>query len=604
MRAPALMATAAAASLLSLHIWVWGFYISDDAFISMRYAQRLLDGHGLTWTDGPPVEGYSNLLWVLATAALGALGLDLLVAVRALGVACSLGVVAVLGRHFGREPVGAWVAGVGVASSASIALWAVGGLEQPLLCLLWAVALTGLGRALSDPEGPGPRAVVVPAVALALACLTRPDTPVLVACLTLGWFLAAGQDRRAARSALTLAAIPAAATLAQVGLRLALYGDFVPNTARVKVRPSEAHTDAGALWTAQALDNHLPLLALAALAFVAWPAGEPARARVRMALPVLGGWLAYLVWVGGDIFPAFRHFAPMVVLLAWLAGSAAAGLVARRRWMGLAVALAAPLALGWMTHDQHAHPVVWRAHNEAWVLAGLEVGRSLGAAFEAEQPRMAVSPAGSMPYGSGLPALDMLGLNDAHISRVESEGGWIGHELGDGDYVFARAPDLVFFCGPKGGPNPCFGSEKQLAARADWAETYALVSWSTGGSDPVDYQPWVRRQGRIGVQSDPEGAAVPGWLLAEGGGVARPGPGGPLALHLDAHESASLDPTPLPPGRYTPRGDGVARVALSGPGVVEDGDGWRVNPGASPRVTVTAGPSPVIFDAAAFDRTP
>ncbi|MGB5702608.1 MAG: hypothetical protein WBM48_07315, partial [Polyangiales bacterium] len=37
----------------------------DDAFISLRYAQRLLEGHGLTWTDGPPVEGYSNLLWVL-----------------------------------------------------------------------------------------------------------------------------------------------------------------------------------------------------------------------------------------------------------------------------------------------------------------------------------------------------------------------------------------------------------------------------------------------------------------------------------------------------------------------------------------------------------
>ena len=604
MRAPALTATAVSAALLGLHIWVWGFYISDDAFISMRYAQRLLDGHGLTWTDGPPVEGYSNLLWVLATATLGALGVDLVVATKALGVACTLGVVAVLGRHFGREPVGAWVAGVSVASSASIALWAVGGLEQPLLCLLWAVALAGLGRALSAPGGAAPRDVFVPAGALALACLTRPDTPLLVACLTLGWFLAAGQDRRAARSAFTLAAIPAAATLAQVGLRLVLYGDVVPNTARVKVRPSEAHTDAGALWTAQALDNHLPLLALAALAFVAWPVGEPTRARVRLALPVLGGWLAYLVWVGGDIFPAFRHFAPMVVLLAWLAGSAAAGLAARRRGLGLAVAAAAPLALGWMTADQHTHPVVWRAHNEAWVLAGLEVGHTMGAAFAAQQPLLAVSPAGSMPYGSGLPALDMLGLNDAHISRVESEGGWIGHELGDGDYVFERAPDLVFFCGPKGGAHPCFGSEQQLAARPDWAETYALVSWSTGGADPVDFQPWVRRQGRIGVQLRGDVATVPGWLLAEGGGVARPSTPGALVLHLAAHTEAALDPAPLPPGLYTAQPVPGATVALSGPGVSEAGSGWRVAASATPRVTVTAGANPVTLDAATFDRAP
>ena len=40
-------------------------FLSDDALISLRYASRLLQGKGLTWTDGPPVEGYSNLLWTL-----------------------------------------------------------------------------------------------------------------------------------------------------------------------------------------------------------------------------------------------------------------------------------------------------------------------------------------------------------------------------------------------------------------------------------------------------------------------------------------------------------------------------------------------------------
>ncbi|MGB3965886.1 MAG: hypothetical protein WBO45_04080, partial [Planctomycetota bacterium] len=57
-------------------------FFSDDAFISLRYAQRLLAGDGLTWTDGEAVEGYSNLLWVLATAGLGALGVDLVTAAR------------------------------------------------------------------------------------------------------------------------------------------------------------------------------------------------------------------------------------------------------------------------------------------------------------------------------------------------------------------------------------------------------------------------------------------------------------------------------------------------------------------------------------------
>ncbi len=32
-------------------------FLSDDALISLRYAQRLVQGHGLTWTDGPACGG-------------------------------------------------------------------------------------------------------------------------------------------------------------------------------------------------------------------------------------------------------------------------------------------------------------------------------------------------------------------------------------------------------------------------------------------------------------------------------------------------------------------------------------------------------------------
>jgi len=66
-----------AATVLIVHARSYPFLTYDDAFISLRYAQRLLDGQGLSWTEGPPVEGYSNLLWVLACALLAALGVDL-----------------------------------------------------------------------------------------------------------------------------------------------------------------------------------------------------------------------------------------------------------------------------------------------------------------------------------------------------------------------------------------------------------------------------------------------------------------------------------------------------------------------------------------------
>ena len=68
---------------------VWPFF-ADDAFISLRYAERLLHGHGLTWNDGERVEGYSNLLWTLLCAGLGGLGCDLTFAARGIGIACTL----------------------------------------------------------------------------------------------------------------------------------------------------------------------------------------------------------------------------------------------------------------------------------------------------------------------------------------------------------------------------------------------------------------------------------------------------------------------------------------------------------------------------------
>src|SRR5262245_36057654 len=45
-------------------------FLADDALISLRYVQRFLHGLGLTWTDGRPVEGYSNFLWMMLAAAL------------------------------------------------------------------------------------------------------------------------------------------------------------------------------------------------------------------------------------------------------------------------------------------------------------------------------------------------------------------------------------------------------------------------------------------------------------------------------------------------------------------------------------------------------
>lgn len=50
-------------ALLVYRFW----FVADDAFISFRFARNLALGHGLRYNPGahPPVEGYSNFLWVI-----------------------------------------------------------------------------------------------------------------------------------------------------------------------------------------------------------------------------------------------------------------------------------------------------------------------------------------------------------------------------------------------------------------------------------------------------------------------------------------------------------------------------------------------------------
>ena len=144
-----------AAAVLLIHALSYLPLVYDDAYISLRYANRLLEGHGLTWTDGEAVEGYSNLLWVLACAGLGWLGMDLVHAARALGLAGGIAAVAAFAVTYrprnlsGSLP--ALAGGLFVALAGPIAIWCVGGLEGALVAglLAWTIALL---RPLLDKE--------------------------------------------------------------------------------------------------------------------------------------------------------------------------------------------------------------------------------------------------------------------------------------------------------------------------------------------------------------------------------------------------------------------------------------------------------------------
>lgn len=210
--------------------WLLRRFVTDDAWISVRYAENLANGDGFVWNPGGPrVEGFSNPLLVMIEALAHAVGWSAPGAARLLGVLSGLACV-VLVYAAGRAVVGEYPARVGsllTACSAPFALWAVGGLET----LLVAVAVTAGTLELARGDGGRPWRA---AAAFALLPWLRPEGLAIAAAVValgeLPGFFRAATRSRAVRRIAVLGGIPLASQVVLEVLRFGIYGHLLPNS--------------------------------------------------------------------------------------------------------------------------------------------------------------------------------------------------------------------------------------------------------------------------------------------------------------------------------------------------------------------------------------
>ena len=164
-----------AASLSSVY-YRW---VSDDAFISFRYAKNLIDGLGLVYNRGEAVEGYTNFLWTMLLSAGMYLGYDPLRISQALGILFYLSTVYILYRVSLRlfpRPESGWpafrilpLASLCLAVQTHAAIFATGGLETSLFGFLLALGSSFL---LITKKW---ESLMIGLSALMLSAFTRPD---------------------------------------------------------------------------------------------------------------------------------------------------------------------------------------------------------------------------------------------------------------------------------------------------------------------------------------------------------------------------------------------------------------------------------------------
>ncbi len=342
-------------------LFTWQFrWLCDDAFISFRYARNWIDGLGLRFNPGssPPVEGYSNYLWMAFCALIEFLGLDITFWPRLVSFLCgSILLYLVFWKlrtrlELGRLPSVLAAATLGCAPPYFI--WSTSGLEtMPYALLLFVTfqrlllrrtgpacvsgGIAGLGLALIRVEGI--------AWALFIGVLAYLKRPSASQSRTLN--VSGGQTERsvarpvkadeaaevhssssatsrpdehaatnATRALLPYFSIVLIGFAIHYACRHAYYGEPLPNTAYAKMGLSDASIIRGIKYVlAYFLVMISPVVAIAGMII-----GLRSAYRSIMA-PVAGialASLAYGVLTGGDFMTFWRFLVPGFVVFSTL----------------------------------------------------------------------------------------------------------------------------------------------------------------------------------------------------------------------------------------------------------------------------------------------
>jgi hypothetical protein len=498
----------AATAVLVPHALLFDF-VSDDAYISFRYAHNLAEHGQLVFNPGERVEGFTNFLWTVLLAGGIEAGASPVVASRFLGVIFAVANLALLVRMslwLDRDRPSGWhgVAPLGLAATGTFACWVSGGLETQMFTFFAMVAFYRLLVEVEERRGFGSGFL------FAVAALTRPEGVLL--------FALAGVYRLGANWARERRIVPRRHEIVWVaafagvfgpyfGWRWGYYGWPFPNTFYVKSSGGAAGTIQNGVYYLRRFAEDYGVFFLAPLAALGWPARLDRRRRSLFALTavVWAGFAFYVVRVGGDFMGLYRFILPVLPLgalvlqeglrtlagrLVPFAGRPALALASLMIVAGFVV-VSIKVDRTAVTVEGAENGIDTPAYLKRYALDRIPIGIWFGL-YGRPDDLMTVGGAGVIPYYSGIAAYDVFGLVDDHIAhdRRMTVGDRAGHQKwATEEYMLSRHPTLIthYYC--LGGP--C------AYERNPWPG-YEWVHITTAGIQPMYYSFMKRRDRAFG----------------------------------------------------------------------------------------------------------
>lgn len=510
---------------------VWNAYeratCFDDAYISLRYAVNLVEGHGLVYNVGEYVEGYTNFLWTVLVALfiwVTPLEAPLIAVVGSmLAFAINLWVVwrisSRIAPPFHPHAFAFPIAVALLAVQSTFTDYGTTGLETAFASLLVNLGVLAL---ISRDDA---KHTFWAGFCWILATLNRPDHALFYAVgsavVLLIWIRPTWRARKSGLRTIWREGVMPMATyaapfviwLAYTAWKLHYYGDLLPNTYYAK----SANLSYYAQGLIYALDFHLSshLWLVLVVLFLLWPwrgpSNVPGRRFAAFVIPAVLLYEWYVIRVGGD-FMEGRFYVTLIPLIL-LAGEQLVHeyslsrahrkalraqrasseqpqpLVNRRN----PLAIGAILLVGVMTATSFGVQLIpgrnsyWHLTNESnyypivrwWPMLVIDqpnyrVGVALGkieAGLDAQgipdehRPILASGAIGLIGYYSRMTMIDRLGLTDAHVAHQEiKQRGRPGHEKwATSKYLKKRG---VHF--------------RRSGGYTKWFKAYGTIRWSPG----------------------------------------------------------------------------------------------------------------------------
>jgi hypothetical protein len=429
----------------------------DDSYISFRYAQNLVDGHGLVYNLGERVESYSGVLWVLLLALGAKLGAAIPTAAKYFALFFHAATIALFMAYLRRvlseplrRPLPIFALAFLMLHPTETA-YAESGLETSLAAFLLLAAVYGTTRAVEKENGV--RCAALAGLAALLLGLTRPEGICAAAPLAL-WLWFGRKEHRGSRTLafVLVTALPYAAFLLW---RHSYFGHWLPNTFYAEFYGAGfGLVPKGLKYFLHYLNVTLfPYLLIIAIALAA---------RFRARLP--GWWIgvsavaltyiAAVVLMGGDHSTLGRFLAPVTPLLLALLVHAARlardavnranpifATVHLRNLTWALVICAMPLFMLWsmMFRNEGLSFIGQVRLTKTWCAIGKYVGRHYP-----HDTTVALTSIGAIGYCSRLPILDLAGRVDSRSARPATDDSARPGRF-DGAYVLdQRRPPLVF----------------------------------------------------------------------------------------------------------------------------------------------------------------